>query len=210
MPEHPEASAPRYIKKFNAQFQFFAHPAIYLVSCLLMLWWFYWLYKLLPFMLPLLPTFIIFLAPLVLGQIGMVRKRHYVQAIFAFLLIPALIYALISIPESASNAQWRKREPAMVLLADTVLHDPKYANTKGTVVIPLPENLSKFSNGKPLRADFSRHHKGSCRIYCFWYDTASDENFYCIYESDPHNYILSDGDEYIGNIRKNFHLKPAN
>ncbi len=210
MPEHPEASAPRYIKKFNAQFQFFAHPAIYLVSCLLMLWWFYWLYKLLPFMLPLLPTFIIFLAPLVLGQIGMVRKRHYVQAIFAFLLIPALIYALISIPESASNAQWRKREPAMVLLADTVLHDPKYADTKGTVVIPLPENLSKFSNGKPLRADFSRHHKGSCRIYCFWYDTASDENFYCIYESDPHNYILSDGDEYIGNIRKNFHLKPAN
>ena len=210
MPEHPEASAPRYIKKFNAQFQFFAHPAIYLVSCLLMLWWFYWLYKLLPFMLPLLPTFIIFLAPLVLGQIGMVRKRHYVQAIFAFLLIPALIYALISIPESASNAQWRKREPAMVLLADTVLHDPKYADTKGTVEIPLPENLSKFSNGKPLRADFSRHHKGSCRIYYFWYDTASDENFYCIYESDPHNYILSDGDEYIGNIRKNFHLKPAN
>ena len=200
MPEHPEASAPRYIKKFNAQFQFFAHPAIYLVSCLLMLWWFYWLYKLLPFMLPLLPTFIIFLAPLVLGQIGMVRKRHYVQAIFAFLLIPALIYALISIPESASNAQWRKEEPAMVLLADTVLHDPKYANTKGTVEIPLPENLSKLTKGKPLRVEFPEQRKDSCQV-CFFRLALGKQTLYCAYESNPN----TTDEEYFGNIRKNFH-----
>ena len=199
-----EAPTNPYIKpkkKSNTLFLFFAHPAIYLVSCLLMLWWFYWLYKLLPFMLPLLPTFITFLAPLVLGQIGMVRKRHYVQAIFAFLLIPALIYALISIPESASNAQWRKREPAMVLLADTVLHDPKYANTKGTVEIPLPENLSKLTKGKPLRVEFPEQNNGSCQI-CFFRRTLVTQSTYCAYESNPD----TTDEEYFGNIRENFHI----
>ncbi len=212
MPEAPTNPIHQAEEKPNKIYRFFAHSIVYMIFTLIAAGAAHVLADYgdpLEFLIKL-PLFFLCTIPLLFGQIGMVMKRKYVQAILGLFLVAGMFYTAFSISRSITNAYWRKREPVMILLADTIMHDPKYADTKGTVEIPLPENLSKFSNGKPLRADFSRHHKGSCRIYYFWYDTASDENFYCIYESDPHNYILSDGDEYIGNIRKNFHLKPAN
>ena len=208
MSEHP---ADPHMTKAKTVFALFAHPVFFITVYLCLLFW-----SLAVFSPPeilalfLFPILLVFIIPLLLGIIGMVAKRQYVQAALGLLLIAFSLFDAPHLLNNIKYARFNRQEPAMVLLADTIMHDPKYADTKGTVEIPLPENLSKFSNGKPLRADFSRHHKGSCRIYYFWYDTASDENFYCIYESDPHNYILSDGDEYIGNIRKNFHLKSAN
>ncbi len=203
MPKHPEASAPRHTKKPSTLFQFFAHPAIYLVSFFLMAWWFYWLYVFLPFTLPLSPTIIAFFVPLAFGQIGMVRKRHYVQALLAFLLVLGLIYPTLSIPGSTSDAQWRREEPAMVLLADTIMHDPKHANTKGTVEIPLPENLSTLTKGRPLRVEFSKLYKGSCSIY-FYSGTRDNGTNYIVYENSRGNVTLY-GSSYFGDIRENFH-----
>ncbi len=213
MPEAPTNPYSKPKKKSNTLFLFFAHPAVYLMFCLLMLWWLYWICALMPFTLLLLPTFIVFLAPLVLGQVGMVIKRKYIQALLAFLLIPGVVYPISSIPSSTSDAQWRKEEPAMVLLADTVLHDPKYANTKGTVEIPLPKNLSTLTNGKPLRVKFPEQRKDSCQVCFFSYENSNGEGIYYIYESDPpkpvvSHYVFADnkGDEYFGDIRKNFRL----
>ena len=89
----------------------------------------------------------------------------------------------------------------MVLLADTVLHDPKYANTKGTVEIPLPENLSKLTKGKPLRVEFPEQRKDSCQV-CFFRLALGKQTLYCAYESNPN----TTDEEYFGNIRKNFHI----
>ena len=203
MPEAPTNPYSKPKKKSNTLFLFFAHPAVYLMFCLLMLWWLYWICALMPFTLLLLPTFLVFLAPLVLGQVGMVIKRKYIQALLAFLLIPSLVYPISSIPSSTSDAQWRKEEPAMVLLADTIMHDPKHANTKGTVEIPLPENLSTLTKGRPLRVEFSKLYKGSCSIY-FYSGTRDNGTNYIVYENSRGNVTLY-GSSYFGDIRENFH-----
>ena len=91
----------------------------------------------------------------------------------------------------------------MILLADTIMHDPKYANTKGTVEIPLPENLSKLTKGKPLRVEFSKLYKGSCSIY-FYSGTRDNGTNYIVYENSRSNVTLY-GSSYFGDIRENFH-----
>ena len=199
MSEHP---ANPHMTKEKTVFALFAHPVFFITVYLCLLFW-----SLAVFSPPeilalfLFPILLVFIIPLLLGIIGMVAKRQYVQAALGLLLIAFSLFDAPHLLNNIKYARFNRQEPAMVLLADTVLHDPKYANTKGTVEIPLPENLSKLTKGKPLRVKFPEQRKDSCQV-CFFQRTQDDQSVYCAYESNPN----TTDEEYFGNICKNFHI----
>ena len=212
MSEHP---ADPHMTKEKTVFALFAHPVFFITVYLCLLFWSLAVFSppeiLALFLFPILPVFII---PLLLGIIGMVAKRQYVQAALGLLLIAFSLFDAPHLLNNIKYARFNRQEPAMVLLADTVLHDPKYANTKGTVEIPLPENLSTLTKGKPLRVKFPEQRKDSCQVCFFSCEKRNGEGIYYIYESDPPEPVVShdkfpdykEEDEYFGDIRKNFRL----